>query len=74
MTSIAMLLVGYLVAQKATEDLKAFEPGPPRISDLLVFIVTLLMVLVIDAAFTLIITDPPPPVPCPPPCLVIEPV
>lgn len=45
-----MLIAGFLTAKKATDDLDAFRPGPPRWVDLLVFVISLLVVVVVDMA------------------------
>lgn len=45
-----MLIAGFLAAKKATDDLDAFRPGPPRLADLLVFAISLLVVVVVDMA------------------------
>lgn len=50
MVSGLILMVGVLVAKKATDDLDAFRPGPPRLADLLVFLISLLAVMVVDMA------------------------
>lgn len=74
MISFIWLLAGYLVAWKANEDLDAFQPGPPRLSDLMVFIVSFLTLLILDAGLALVVDTPPVPPPCPLPCVVAVPV
>ena len=72
MTSALMLLAGYLVACKVTEDLDAFRPGPPRLADLLGILVPLLAMIVVDLGLAPHLTPAPISMPClPPSCIVI---
>ncbi|HJU51491.1 MAG TPA: hypothetical protein VJ815_04110 [Acidimicrobiia bacterium] len=45
-----IFIVGFLTAKKATDDLDAFRPGPPRWADILVFAISLLVVVLVDMA------------------------
>ncbi|MGH8957402.1 MAG: hypothetical protein ACRDVK_01875 [Acidimicrobiia bacterium] len=68
-----MLIAGFLTAKKATDDLDAFRPGPPRLADLLVFAISLLVVVVVDLALApQFDADPIAGVCRPPACVVIS--
>lgn len=69
-----VLLVGFLVAKKATQDLDAFLPGPPRLSDLLVLVVSLLILLLVDLALSPYFDGVPIDRPCRPPACIVIPI
>ena len=73
MVSGLMLIAGYLTAKKATDDLDAFRPGPPRLADFLVLLISLLVVVVVDLALAPHFEADPIASSCrPPACLVIH--
>lgn len=74
MISGLIVLAGYLAAKKATDDLDAFQPGPPRMADLLVFAVSLVVLVVVDFALALISGADPFTVSCRPPSCIVVPV
>lgn len=69
-----IFIVGFLTAKKATDDLDAFRPGPPRWADLLVFAVSLLVVVLVDMALAPHIQAVPDTSACRPPACVLIPV
>lgn len=74
MASAMMLIAGYLAARKTTDDLEAFRPGPPRLADLLVFVVSFLVVVVIDLALAPYFPADPMTFRCRPPSCIIIPM
>lgn len=48
MTALLTLTAGYLVARKVTDDLEAFRPGPPRLADLMGFLLPLIVMVLVD--------------------------
>ncbi|HJR86268.1 MAG TPA: hypothetical protein VJ930_01295 [Acidimicrobiia bacterium] len=69
-----MLIAGVLAAKKATDDLDAFRPGPPRLADLLVFAISLLVVVVVDMALAPHFEAEPTALTCDPPACVVIPI
>lgn len=69
-----MLLAGYLVARKVTDDLDAFRPGPPRLADLMGFLVPLVAMIVVDLGLAPHLTPAPISVPCLPPACILIPL
>lgn len=48
MLALLTLTAGYLVARKVTDDLEAFQPGPPRLADLMAFLLPLVVMVLAD--------------------------
>jgi hypothetical protein len=69
-----MLVTGFLAAKKATDDLDAFRPGPPRLADILVLVISLLMVVVVDLALAPHFEAGPLVRPCRPPACIVIPI
>jgi hypothetical protein len=69
-----MLLTGFLAAKKASDDLDAFRPGPPRLADFLVLLISLLVVVVVDLALAPYFEVGPIVGSCRPPACIVVPV
>ncbi|HJQ96446.1 MAG TPA: hypothetical protein VJ935_12165 [Acidimicrobiia bacterium] len=69
-----MLVTGFLAAKKATDDLDAFRPGPPRLADILVLVISLLVVVVVDLALSPHFGAAPLDRPCRPPACIVIPI
>jgi hypothetical protein len=69
-----IFIVGFLTAKKATDDLDAFRPGPPRWADILVFAISLLVVVLVDMALAPHFQAVTNATPCRPPACVVIPV
>lgn len=69
--TVLWLLAGILTSYKVYGDLKAFEPGPPRISDLFGFVIPLLVLILVALAIAPQ-GAPDLNVGCLPPCIVVH--
>lgn len=69
-----MLVTGFLAAKKATDDLDAFRPGPPRLADILVLVISLLIVVVVDLALSPYFEAGPLERSCRPPACIVIPI
>jgi hypothetical protein len=74
MVSGLILLTGVLAAKKASDDLDAFRPGPLRLADFLVLLISLLVVVIVDLALAPHFEAGPVADACRPPACIVVPI
>jgi hypothetical protein len=74
MVSGLILLTGVLAAKKASDDLDAFRPGPLRLADFLVLLISLLVVVIVDLALAPHFEAGPVAGACRPPACIVVPI
>jgi hypothetical protein len=74
MVSGLMLITGVLAAKKASDDLDAFRPGPLRLADIVVLLISLLVVVIIDLALAPYFEAGPVASACRPPACILIPI
>ena len=74
MASGLVLVTGVLAAKKANDDLDAFRPGPPRLADIVVLLICLLVVVIVDLALAPYFEVGPVATACRPPACIVLPI